>query len=315
MPSITLIDFAQTFGCSIGDFSQPFLDHFKATDWSYEIPSPGVRDEIVLNILRKIENDQQVIGAPERTKVWHNGWKENLDAFLEKKNLDQIVPKFIRPNKIIRYNGGFIAPQNPYFERDFARLIQIYIYDRFIAGKVKNVYEFGSGSCFNLVALMELDTAREIKFFGSDFVQSSVDLCNQIGAYFESKTGVNVLRGDLFNMKYPNYDYQILPDSCVFTFGAIEQLASEFHHFLHYLIKQRPRIIFHVEPVVENYNPDDLFDHLQIRFHEKRGYTKGLLPSIQYLASQGVCRLVDSRRLNFGSEMFEGYHLIAWELV
>jgi SAM-dependent methyltransferase len=315
MPNITLEDFAKTFKCSVSDFSESFIAHAQGTNWVFDLPTAEEYQDIILNILLKIENDRQVIGAPEREHIWQSGWKENLDAFLKNKSMDQIVPKFIRSNKVIRYNGNFIKPQNPYFEKDFVKLIQIYTYDRFIYDKVSQVYEFGCGSCFNLVALIDLDSERKLKFFGSDFVQSSVDLCNHIANYYKEKTGLTVLRGDLFNMKYPDRHYTIMSQSCVFTFGAVEQLASEFNHFLYYLIKQRPKIIFHIEPVMENYDKNKLFDHLQIRFHQKRGYTKGLLPSLEYLETQGIIRLLVSNRLGFGSEMFEGYHLMAWEII
>lgn len=313
MKNITLEQLSKNFDCNPEDFSSTFVDFFNTLDMRYEALSESERDSVLLEILHKLKNDKQIIGAPERTQVWHDGWKENLDSFASSKSIEEIVPKFIRPNKVIRYNGNFIKPCNPFFERDFAKLIQIYCYDTYIKNTgVSNVYEFGCGSSFNLITMLNLsvDNGDAISFYGSDFVQSSVDLCNQLSEQF----GYD-LNGYLFDMIKPDYDCDIHSNSCVFTFGAIEQLDSKFENFIDYLLSKGPKVCFHIEPTIENYNPNDLFDYLQISFHSKRGYTQGLLPHLKNLESLGKIKILKNKRLNFGSKFMEGYHLYAWEIV
>ena len=36
---------------------------------------------LILEILKRIDNDKQKIGADEREKVWFDGWNENLNEF------------------------------------------------------------------------------------------------------------------------------------------------------------------------------------------------------------------------------------------
>jgi len=309
MKIITLKNLAVNFGCDIKDFNDIFRKFYNSLDMSYQELSREERDCIILEILYKLQNDKQIIGAPERTKIWLDGWKENLDGFLMTKNLQEIVPKFIRPNNIVRYNGDFIKPSNRFFERDFAKLIQIYCYDQFIKKScVDNVYEFGCGSSFNLMTMISLiDKKDSLNFYGSDFVNSSVDLCNELGKHYDLN-----LSGFYFNMISPDTDIRINENSAVFTFGSIEQLNGQFEDFISYLIDNKPKICFHIEPTVENYNPDDLFDYLQIEFHTKRGYTEGLLPYLQNLESKGKIKIIKNNRLNFGSKFMEGYHLYAW---
>lgn len=307
---INLKDLAVNFGCVEEGFSPSFMEFFNSLDMRYELLTKNERDVIILEILNKLETDTQKIGAPERTGVWFEGWKENLDGFLENKNIEEIVPKFIRPNKVVRYNGDFIKPSNPFFERDFAKLIQIYCHDNFIEKySVENVYEFGCGSSFNLMTMMDLNKDENLEFFGSDFVQSSVDLCNELGDYYDVK-----LKGFYFDMINPDTSKVINDNSAVFTFGALEQLDSKFESFVSYLLKSKPKVCFHIEPTVENYNPNDLFDYLQIKFHSKRGYTQGVLPYLKNLESQGKIEIIKDKRLNFGSKFMEGYHLYAWQL-
>lgn len=309
--NITLEDIAKNFGCNQKKFSLKFIEFFNSLNLNYEELNKNERDQIILEILNKLDNDKQKIGSPERTDIWYNGWKENLDGFIQTKNLNEIIPKFIRPNNIVRFNGNFIKPKNSYFEKDFAKLIQIFCYDNYIKNyNVDNVYEFGCGSCFNLINIINLDHALGRSFYGSDFVNSSVVLCNELSKSFNLK-----LEGFLFDMLKPDLSVEIKSNSCVFTFGAIEQLNSKFHNFIDYLIKNKPKICFHIEPTIENYNNDDLFDNLQIRFHKKRGYTEGLLPYLEKLEKEGVIKIVKNKRINFGSKFMEGYHLFAWEMV
>ena len=116
-------------------------------------------------------------------------------------------------------------------------------------------------------------------------------------------------------MMKPDLSIAIKENSSVFTFGAIEQLDSKFHDFVNYLIDNKPKICFHIEPTVENYDNNILFDNLQVKFHRKRGYTEGLLPYLKKLDKEGVIKIVKNKRINFGSKFMEGYHLYAWEMV
>ena len=310
MKTITLNDLSNNFGCDVLDFSDRFVDFYKTLDMRFKDVAGDDYDNLILEIFKKIESDTQVIGSPERTDILDDGWKENLDDFRSQKSRQALVPRFIRPNKVIRYKKSFIKPSNPYFERDFARLIQIYVYDKFIKDEqVSNVYEFGCGSSFNLMSLYDLTQEDDlsVSFYGSDFVQSSANLVNELADHFDAP-----LQGSVFNMIEPNYAYEIQDESCVFTFGTIEQLDSKFKNYINFLVHKKPQICFHIEPTVENYTEDTLFDYLQIKFHTKRGYTQGLVPYLEELAEDKKIEIVKKQRLNFGSQYMEGYHLIAW---
>jgi len=311
---ISLEDLSKNFGCSLQNFSMEFINFYNTLDMRYQYLEKQDRDAIILQILHKLENDQQVIASPERTIVWEQGWKENLDSFKRDKTAESILPKFVRGNKVVRYNGDFIKPLNPNFERDFIKLIQIFCYNSFVQKfEIKNVYEFGCGSSLNLLSFAELNQNYEeekINFYGSDFVQSSVELCNELGTFYNYN-----LKGFLFDMITPDYNLFLEESSAVFTFGAIEQLGGKFYDFIDMLLDKKPKVCFHIEPTIENYKPDNLFDHLQIKFHNKRGYTKGLLPYLQKLEKEEKIKIFKNKRLNFGSLFMEGYHLYAWEIL
>tara|TARA_R110002012_G_scaffold321602_1_gene550076 strand:- start:415 stop:1341 length:927 start_codon:yes stop_codon:yes gene_type:complete len=305
MKTLTKKEIANFFGTSEDNLGPHFESLYQNLDMRYRVIEGKEKEDLILDILNKIENDKQIIGAPERTNIWFNGWNENLQDFLSSKDSESIVPKFIRPNNVVRLGGQFIEPYNTFFERDYAKLLQCFVYNKYISKDIKNVYEFGCGSGFNLINLSSMKS--DINLYGSDFVKSSVDLINEMGDHY----GLS-MKSELFNMLEPNYDYQIKENSCVFTHGAIEQLAGNFKNFINYLIQKKPKVCFHLEPTVEVYEDDNLFDYLQIKFHLKRGYSTGLLPYLKKLEKEGKIENLYFKRINFGSKFMEGYTLMSW---
>ena len=306
MKTVTLEKIAELFGTDVDGLGEKCRNFYKTLDMRYEVVKGQQREDLILDILKKLDNDSQKIGAPERTKVWHDGWKENLDSFKEEKQLSSIVPKFVRPNKVIRFDMQFINPQNEYFERDFAKLIQFYIYNKVLTDDIENVYEFGAGSGFNLMNLIEFNPSLSLR--GSDFVQSSVDLINEMGEHYNTS-----LTAKAFNMLEPDYNYDIKENSCIFTHGAIEQLASHVKNIVNFFVYKKPKICFHIEPTVEFYDDGNLFDYLQSKFHKQRGYSSGLVPYLQQLHEDKKIDIIECRRLFFGSKFMEGYNLVIWK--
>lgn len=305
MPKVTLSDFARSFGTTIEDIPPECKKLIAEIDFSYEVPSEIERDNILLEILKKIESDKQVIGAKERQDVWHDGWAENLKNFTESGySLDALVPKFIRPNRAIRFNQNYIKPANPNFELDYLSVFRLWLFKKYFE-EAGSIYEFGCGTGFNLVALANIYSNKLL--YGLDFVQSSCDLVNKIAEAHKFK-----LTGRIFDMINPDKDFKLSKNSAIFTFGAIEQLASKFEAFLQYLLIQHPAICVHVEPAIELYDENNFVDYLAIKFQGKRGYTHNFLPRLRALEKESKIELLKVKRLFFGSLYMEGYNLIVW---
>lgn len=243
------------------------------------------RDAVILDIIRRLENDTQRIADPEREQVWESGWAEAAAT-------GDPVPKYVRADRPVRWQGALYHQDDELNELDFIRRVQRTI-GEWLSG-VATVAEFGCGTGWNLLELQRLTPGR--RYIGCERAKSAVDMVASLG-----------IEAHRFDMLAPEYD---LPENAgVFTFGAIEQLASRFHPFVEYLIAQRPAIVVHVEPTIELYDPDVLLDALAIRFHRKRGYTEGLLP---WLQSDPRVSLERVERMGFGSLMMEGYNLMVW---
>ena len=82
---------------------------------------------------------------------------------------------------------------------------------------------------------------------------------------------------------------------------------------LDYLLSKKPGIVFHLEPFLELYDPEDLLDNLAIRFHKKRNYLNGYLPALEELERKNVVKIIQKHRFRFGSMFHEAYTLIIWK--
>jgi len=183
MKKVTLQDFAESFGTTESDLSvcKSLFDKF---DFSYREISGKEKDDLILQVLRKIKNDTQIIGAPEREQIWEDGWSENLKQFRDNKDdLSCVIPKFFRPNEPIRFKLQYIQPSNPTFLKDYYLLFQQWLFTKYLQG-FDTIYEFGCGSGINLLAMANL--FPQTKLIGYDFVPSSVELINGIAQHHGS---------------------------------------------------------------------------------------------------------------------------------
>tara|TARA_Y100000310_G_scaffold345655_1_gene467778 strand:+ start:2085 stop:3017 length:933 start_codon:yes stop_codon:yes gene_type:complete len=299
--------FARHLDTTTVDIERKCGDLIDFCNFNYEILLGNERDKILKEVFEIIENDTQKIGVKKRTKVWDDGWKENLIAFGKKADPNTLIPKFIKKKGIIRLSQNFIQPESPTFELDFYRVIRQWIYKTYI-NDCMNVYEFGCGSGHNLWALSEL--YADVDLHGLDFVKSAVDLANLIGKFRD-----NNISGQLFDMKNPDIYFNLEDYSIVFTVGTIEQLAGKYEPFMEYLFKQNIKRVVHVEPLIELYDESNFIDYTAIQFHKKRGYTEGFLPYLIQKEKLGKIKITKIRRLYFGSMMMEGYMLIVWEKI
>ena len=305
LKNFTIKDFCSSFGIKEKELSLSVKKLIGNFDFSYRELNNKKLESLILKVLKLIDIDKQIIGHKKRKKVWEKGWKENLNEFRDSNyNELKLTPKFIRFGNPIRLNQKYVIPNNPEFELNFVTVCRQWFLEYYF-NNIKNLYEFGCGTGFNLLAASKLFPNTSL--FGSDFVQSSVDLINEIS---HSKN-IN-LKGNLFDLINPNYEYKIKENSGIFTFGALEQLAGQIDKMLEYLIVQKPKICVHIEPIIELYDENNLIDYLAIKFQSKRGYTDGLLSKLYKLKNNKKIEILKVKRLFFGSLLMEGYNLVAW---
>jgi hypothetical protein len=299
-------NFATLFGTSCGAINTSVKNLIDSLDFRYRIIVGEELEALLLDVLKRIDLDTQIVGAEDRREVWDRGWRENLEDFRTNQPSEaSLVPKFIRNGNPLRLFRSYVASEDPAFELNFVKVLRAWMFNEYFR-EISDIYEFGCGTGFNLVALSDLYPEKTL--FGSDFVSSSVDLVNEIA----SRKNIS-LSGFLFDMKNPDSSYLLRPNSGVFTFGALEQLAGSVDQFFNYLLSQSPKICIHIEPDESLYNSSNLYDYLALRFQNKRGYTGGLSKKLIVLEEQKKISVIKSIRVPFGSLMMEGYNIFVWQ--
>jgi len=301
---ISTSEFLSSFGAK--KLSQHCLDLIKKHDFQLSKIEGNERDQLILSVVDRIFKDKQIVGASDRTDTWYNGWAENLEAFrLQPNSEEALLPKFVRSKKPIRWQQEYWMPENEQFEKSYIDVLRAYVFTEFMED-CDTIYEFGAGTGHNLVAASSIFPMK--KMFGTDFVQSAVDLIREVG---EAK-GID-LKSEIFNMLEPNQNLKLENGSGVLTFGALEQLAGKLDNVFDYFLSQSAGIYVHIEPAIEFYDETVLEDYLASMFQGRRGYSAGLIAKLEGLEKQGSIELLECRRLGFGSLMMEGYNLFVWK--
>lgn len=261
------------------------------------------RDKVLIQILKRIRSDHQIIAGKGRTKKWHEGWGEALSLY---KKSNSLTPKFYtaRENKYFRLNGELIRSKSPNFEVDMVNLFRNWYFKKYFKN-INNIYEFGAGTGHNMVELSKIFPDKNL--YASDFVPTSVNLLKLV-----SKKKKMKMKCFQFDMAKPNKKLEIKEGSAIYTSGALEQLSGKIYDFINFTLSKKPKIVIHVEPAPQFYDTKKLVDFTADFFQRKRGYTDNLLDYLTLLERKKKIKIIKKMKSPFGSLMIEGYNFIAW---
>jgi hypothetical protein len=303
--TITPADFARSFGITAGEMPPAVHELIARSDFRYHPLPPQEQDQVIKEISQKLDTNAFTTVGAHRKEVWEQGWMENLQEFAQKGYaLEKLVPRFVRPNPIVRLNQQFVRAHDPQFEYRFFTVLRLYLFTRYLDG-AEALYEFGCGSGYNLVALAELHP--EMELHGLDWAESSVKLVNLIAQTHHLR-----LEGRRFDFFAPDPELKLVPRSVVLTMVALEQVGARFEEFLQFLLRQSPLLCITMEPLLDLYDLNNLVDSLAIRYHTQRGYLNGYLARLRQLADEGRIEILKIQRLRFGSLYNEGYSYVVW---
>lgn len=299
-------DFARTLGVAPGELPETCRKLIENADFTYEEPSAQQHEEILLGILRHTDSDAPTQVGEQRADVWERCWGENLENFVASEfQLEALVPKFIKPGQPARLDQRYVLPRNPSFELAFFQVCRAFYFQKYLA-EVRSAYEFGCGTGFNLVALGK--QIPKLKLYGLDWSQSACKMVNLIGE--KHKLDITGIRFDFFNA---DRGLKLDPNSAVMTLCALEQVGPRHGTFVDFLLEKRPKICINMEPIEDLYDEGNLADYLALRYHRKRGYLSGFLPRLKALEIEGKIKILEVRRMYFGSLYHEGYSFVVWK--
>lgn len=296
-------EFADLLGIDTEEIPENCKGIISKCDFTYRKLDPGRQEQTLLEVLKRLDTGTfSVTGDKTR---WERGWGENLRNFIQKgEDFKELVPKYIRPNQLIRLWGNYILPNDNNFELNWYTVFRLWFFQKYLKN-VTSVYEFGCGSGYNLPILAELFPHMELH--GLDWINASCEIVDRLAMKMKIK-----MNGHLFDMFSPDEALDFNDNSAVLTMGGLEQLGNNFEPFLQYLLRKSPLICVHMEPFLELYNENSLFDYVAIKFHKIRQYLGNFISRLRQLEVEDKIEIIKIHRVSLGSFFHEGYSYAVW---
>ena len=304
---ITSKDFRGLFGLNDPRKARNFLKNFDRLNTAYHKAGPEEFREYLFFVLKSINKPYIARSRRENLAAFEKGWKENLDL-LESGRPPALAlkPKYFRPCKFLRYKGKLIVSPNRGLEYDLFAMARNLLFKNYLA-PFRTIYELGCGSCQNLLMLSDIFPEKEL--WGLDWTSSSV----KIARFLAGNLNKNI-KGRIFDMARPGSAAGFKPASAFITVHSLEQMGSDFKKLVSFLVKARPGLVLHYEPIAEFYKEENCLDQLALIYTRKRNYLSGFYPYLLEQEKKGRIKIIAARRPFLGGVIHEA-SLIIWKTV
>lgn len=294
-------DFTDAFQDNLSEFVKTKIKNF---NFLAQRVSTKERDEVLLKIIKTLLDPELIKAGKHRQGQWEKGWGENLEAYI-KEGGESIIPRYFGKYNVVRWRQQFLNPISANFEYNMLATLQYWLFDKYLR-ESNSIYEFGCGTGHNLLRVREVNPSAEI--WGLDWAHSSQEIIEKMSSEkFDSKLFAKNF--DFFN---PDINFKLNKKSAIFTVAALEQIGGDSQPFIDYLLKNKPEICLHIEPIAELLDPNNLADYLSIEYFKKRNYLNGYLSKLQELEGGGKIKIHKAQRSFIGSLYIEGYSIIVW---
>ena len=299
---LTAADFEEVFNDTLSRYVKRKIKEY---DFCYSDLTSTERDAWIRKIVDVLLAPSIEEAGEHRLEQWEKGWRENLVELEASSRVEAITPGYFGKYNVLRWKQEFIKPAYKDFERNSLAIIQDWLFDKYMRNAA-TVYEFGCGTGHNLFRVRNVNP--KAKIWGLDWATSSQRIIQKL-----VRNGVDrnffAHRFDLFN---PDESFNLEDDSIVYTVASIEQVGIRYKGFLEYLLRQRPALCIHIEPIAELLDENNLLDYLSIQYFKKRKYLSGYLDHLRGLEKQGQLKIHRAQRTYIGSLFIEGYSVIVW---
>ncbi len=247
-------------------------------------------EQTIIKILDTLLDNSIPFSGKHRKNQWEKGWGENLKE-------GDTTPRYFGKHLVNRLNGEFVWGLSKNYEQEMLYTLIDQQAKKYLT-KANVICEFGCGTGHNLTRIKKI--LPDTKMVGLDWTKSSQKIVEKFD-----------IEG--FNFDFFNPHFNMPHGSAVLTVAALEQTGKKYKRFVQFLLKKKPSIVVHIEPIPELLDPTKLIDYLSIRYMEKRKYLSGYLDYLRELEKQGKIKIIEAKRSGIGSLFVDGYSLITWK--
>ena len=100
--------------------SKNFIELLSSKNLKYRAITQSELNSHYLNFIRYMFDDA-IPSGPKRQPDWEAGWEQNYRELVDnQRTLNSLLPHYFRRGQnIMRFQGDFIMPEDPFFERMF----------------------------------------------------------------------------------------------------------------------------------------------------------------------------------------------------
>ena len=300
--SVTPKDIESIYGEPVSERLAKRINDFNL---QYEEITTKERDNHILEVVRTLQKPDLKEAGEHRIVDWERGWGENLEALLKTGAIDSVVPLYFGKHLLVRWMRRWVKPLTKDFDYKILCVLVEHVMEKYMTDK-KAIYEFGCGPGYHLLRARKINT--KAKLVGLDWTSASQHILNGV-----SERGLDPdIQGRHFDFYQPDETLDFEPDSVIYSVAALEQVGNRHEAFINFLLRKKPSLCIHFEPIDEIMEPDDLMDQLSVAYCRKRNYLKAFLPKLEELEKQGLLKIHRKQRLFSGSFFLEGHTLIVW---
>lgn len=172
----------------------------------------------------------------------------------------------------------------------------------------RRLLEIGCGSGRNLFAAAISGHWQELR--GLELSPTGIEVVRQVAAHFQLE-GVSAGAIDLLDPLSPGFAE--LRGATAFSFYCLEQLPAHTESVLRRLATAGVRRVIHIEPTLEMFGASSLRDLASIAYIWRQDYLADLVDTAQRLQSEGLLRIIATRRLGFAPTLRNTPTLLVWE--
>lgn len=276
------------------DFDMKFEN---LTDEEYVQYIYNVRDVLLKDI---------VYSGEHRAGQWDDGWRENLNLFLETKDLNLLIPKYHGKYNLLRWKGNVVRAVTKNLDYKLHICFVDAITDHYLKD-CNHIWEFGCGPAYHLIRRQLSGDTRNL--YGCDWAKSSQEIIEEV-----NKAIGTTIKGHNLDFFKPDYSIEVPENSGFYTVAALEQVGEKYKEFVDWILKKKPSIVVNIEPIDELLNPRNLLDFLSIMYFRKRKYLDKYLPYLEQLEKEGKIEIIKKQRTFTGSYFVDGHSLIVWRV-
>lgn len=296
-------DLSELFGLALTPAVIEMIQQSKM-DFTRRVPDEAEQRSLLLQALKHADNLTDAAFVSVDKDLQLQGWNQIYAGMARLEQ--QTIPPFLvpKPGTPIRIRGRYEIPTSQSFEFSLLTVLRSLLFPMAFS-QCAAVHEFGCGSGHNLWHVGKQLPGKALK--GYEWSTAALEVVRKIEQWQGLK--IETEQFDLFDPTVGT----LLPEDCgVLTVGALEQTGVRWKPWLDWLLQRRPKVVLHIEPIVELYNDNDLFDYVALRYHRRCGFLQGYLPELMRLNQEKKIEVHVAHKIPFGAFYHDAYTYVAW---